>query len=87
MMNEIGPKPTKVVESVRDVSLDGIDHGGTAKTYEDLCSAELGVTAKGEPQVKSVKVYAATAQEAADRVLATFKWLSDELADYKECNT
>ena len=34
-------------------------------THEDLCSVELGATVKGEPQVKSVKVYAATAMEAS----------------------
>ena len=49
-------------------------------THEDLCSVELGATVKGEPQVKSVKVYAATAMEASLKALTTFKWLSAELA-------
>ena len=46
-------------------------------TYE--CSVVLGTTAKGEAQIKSVKVYAATAQEAADQALATFRSLQEQM--------
>ena len=45
-------------------------------TYEDLNSVELGQTAKGEPQIKSVKVYGAThdaMNEAAAEALEVFR--------------
>ena len=70
--------PTRVEESVLEYKVDGREV--TTHTYEDLCSVELGATAKGEPQVKSVKAYAFTPQEAAEKALETFNWLSDELA-------
>ena len=57
--------PTKQVTRERDVDT----------TYEDLCSVEIGATAKGEAQIKSVKVYAANSDDAADQALATFRRL------------
>ena len=58
-----------------------IDDSGemTATTHEHLSSVELGMTAKGEPQLKSVKVYGPTAQAAADEALAVFLLLRDEM--------
>ena len=58
--------------------------GYTDTTEEHLCSVELGATAKGDPQIKSVKVYAATPQEAAEEALATFRWLCVQLGVYPE---
>ena len=54
-----------------------VDDGGemTETTHEDLSSVELGMTAKGEPQIKSVKVYGPTAQAAAEEALKVFRWL------------
>ena len=49
-------------------------------TYEDLCSVEIGVTATGEAQIRSVKVYAASAYEAADAAIETFRHLQGALA-------
>ena len=59
-------EPTKVVESLYRYEDDGSEKVATHETYEFLCSVELGETAKGEAQVKSVKVYAATVKEAGD---------------------
>ena len=50
-----------------------------AETTEDLCSVELGETAKGDIQIKSVKVYAATAAIAAAQALGTFVMLRDQM--------
>ena len=50
-------------------------------TYEDLSSVELGMTAKGEPQIKSVKVYAATAQEAGEKAMVCLWALKDALRE------
>ena len=68
LIREEGTKmagPTKQV--IRDRDLD--------TTYEDLCSVEIGATAKGDAQIKSVKVYAANSDDAADQALATFRRL------------
>ena len=48
-------------------------------THEDLCSVELGATAKGDPQIKSVKVYSQGAQWAAEEALRVFRFLEGEL--------
>ena len=56
----------------------------TETTYEDLSSVELGMTAKGEPQIKSVKVYASTAQEAGEKALVTLVALQDTLTKWVE---
>ena len=71
---------TKVTERVYTHKADGTPVAMTEETDEALCSVELGETAKGEVQVKSVKVYAATAQEAAQEALATFRTLLADLA-------
>jgi len=44
---------------------------GREITIEDLCSVEIGQTAKGEWQIKSVKVYCSYGNltEAADRAV------------------
>ena len=49
-------------------------------TYENLCSVEIGTTDTGEPRIKSVKVYAASATRAATEAIETFRRLKDELA-------
>ena len=53
----------------------------TETTIEALCSVEIGATAKGEVQIKSVKVYAANADDAADQALATFRKIQDAMAE------
>lgn len=45
---------------------------GSIEEWAALCSVEIGETAKGEAQVKSVKAYAATAEEAGRAALAEF---------------
>lgn len=47
--------------------------------HEDLCSVEVGATAKGDAQIKSVKVYAQDVQEAAEKALKTFNWLRGQI--------
>ena len=60
------------MEPTKKVVMVGEPGGYTETTEEALCSVELGETAKGEAQVKSVKVYAATAEEAGDQAMAEF---------------
>ena len=61
------------------------EHGepvsSTEETNESLCSVELGETAKGEVQVKSVKVYAATAGEASLQALTVYRELRQYLTE------
>ena len=59
---------------------DGVQTGDTIEEFEAKCSVELGVLAKGEIQVKSVKVYAETEQEAGDRALAELQRLQAKIA-------
>ena len=65
---------TKIIRRAVDI-VNGEQAGFTERTFEALCSVELGATAKGEPQVKSVKVYATDSREAAQQALDTFDWL------------
>ena len=67
-------EPTKRIEM--DMSSD---ERQTETTYEDLSSVELGQTAKGDTQIKSVKVYGPTAQAAAEEALEVFRWLRGEV--------
>ena len=53
--------------------------GWDETTEEDLCSVELGATAKGDPQIKSVKVYDRDPAAAAAKALMTFRWLEEQL--------
>lgn len=66
-------EPTKVVERYQ------VDSGFDEKTYEHLCSVELGATAKGEPQIKSVKAYGATIDDASQDALRVFLDLREAL--------
>lgn len=69
-------EPTKVTTFTSET--EG-DKDWRETTHEHLSSVELGMTAKGEPQLKSVKVYGPTAQAAADEALAVFLLLRDEM--------
>ena len=51
------------------------------ETREFLCSVEVGETAKGELTVKSVKVYAATAQEAGRQAMEEYRRLKHWMAE------
>ena len=66
-------KPTRRVE--RTQNTDGYEE----RAFEPVCSVELGETAKGDVQVKSVKVYAATVEEAGNQALAEFLRLKAEI--------
>lgn len=63
--------PTKIVR--RFHKADGVDED----TYEALCSVEIGETAKGDIQVKSVKVYAQSVEDAGGAALREFLRLRD----------
>ena len=66
-------EPTKKVTRTYAFDSHGpVEQDYTDTTEECLCSVELGETAKGEAQVKSVKVYAATAKEAGAQAIAEF---------------
>ena len=67
-------KPTKTV--VMDMSSD---ERQTETTYENLSSVELGQTARGDTQVKSVKVYGESAQAAAEEALEVFRFVKGEI--------
>ena len=54
--------PNRVVER---------DAGGE-REWAPLCSVELGETAKGELNIKSVKVYASSVEEAGAAALAEY---------------
>ena len=70
--------PTR--KTTREYKMDGgMELGWDETTEEDLCSVELGATAKGDPQIKSVKVYAQDPDAAAEKALATFRWLEEQL--------
>ena len=69
-------EPTKRVEMEVDDK-----ENLTETTYEHLSSVELGMTAKGDAQIKSVKVYGPTAQEAGEKALVTFWALKGALED------
>ena len=76
-------KPTR--KTTREYRMDGgMELGWDETTDEALCSVELGATAKGEPQIKSVKAYAATAAEAAAQALETFGTLVGQLRQLQE---
>ena len=67
--------PTKKV--VREYKDTGFGRGQAAQDYTDtteehLCSVELGATAKGGVQIKSVKAYALTVDEAAESAWRTY---------------
>ena len=68
------------MEPTKKVVMAGEPGGYTETTEEVLCSVELGATAKGETQIKSVKVYSTTSQQAALEALETLTWLKDQLA-------
>ena len=55
----------------------------TETTIEALCSVEIGATAKGDVQIKSVKVYASNPNDAADQAMATFRRIQDSLSNGK----
>ena len=77
-------EPTKTV-TMRDDSESGEEW--TETTTEHLSSVELGMTAKGEPQIKSVKVYASTAQEAGEKAMVTLVALQNTLTKWVEQET
>ena len=58
--------PTRRVERVQS------DTGYEESAFEPLCSVELGETAKGDVQIKSVKVYSQSIVEAGEQALAEF---------------
>ena len=65
------------------VTIRKYDEQGRAEeetTHEALCSVEICTTDTGEPRIKSVKVYAASATRASVEALETFRRLKDELA-------
>ena len=72
-------EPTKRI--VMDMSSDECQ---LETTYEDLSSVELGMTAKGDAQIKSVKAYGATTDDAMKEALATFLELQIRLEGHKE---
>ena len=72
---------TKKTELQTTYNERGMPVSSTEETNESLCSVELGENAKGEAQVKSVKAYAATLEEAAAEAMAAFKALRSYLAD------
>ena len=61
--------PTR--ETIRNADADGFNEC----VYDSVCSVELGETAKGDVQVKSVKVYAKNVEEAGRTALAEFRRL------------
>ena len=74
---------TKTIETVYYHNENGIPESTVEVTEEHLCSVELGENAKGEVQVKGVKVYAATAGEAAIQAVAALRELRSYLADFE----
>ena len=68
------PEPTKRI--VMDMSSDECQ---LETTYEHLNSVELGQTAKGDTQIKSVKVYHIDPGTAAIHALNTFRWLRGQI--------
>ena len=72
-------EPTKRIEM--DASDDDRQ---TETTYEDLSSVELGMTAKGDTQIKSVKAYHIDPGTAAIHALNTFRWLQANLEKEQE---
>ena len=72
-------EPTKRIEM--DMSSD---EKQTELTFEALNSVELGQTAKGDAQIKSVKAYGATTEDAMKEALATFLELQIRLEGHKE---
>ena len=69
---------TKTIESSYTYNHNGEPVSHTQETEENLCSVELCEGRKGKYQIRSVKVYAATAEEAAMKALATFKMLTEQ---------
>ena len=68
---------TKKIETVYIHNENGTPISMTQETNEALCSVELGVSNKGRVHIKGVKVYAATAQEAAIEALATIRMIRE----------
>ena len=73
MPKTVESTPSKVVTTVHGYDDNGNEITASEVTYEAQCSVEIGATAKGEVQIKSVKVYAENADDAADQALATFR--------------
>ena len=71
-------EPTKRVER-EWTGDDGMAKRLNETTHEHLSAVELGQTAKGDTQIKSVKVYGPTAQAAAEEALEVFRWLRGEV--------
>ena len=69
-----------MTEPTKTVTHEYFPGGEKETTSEALCSVEIGATAKGDVQIKSVKVYAADPNDAADQALATFRRIQDALA-------
>ena len=70
-------EPTKRIEM--DMSSD--ERSQLETTYEQVHSVELGQTAKGDTQIKSVKVYALKPLVAAEEALEVFRWLRGEIKE------
>ena len=64
-------EPTKTTKTI----IEAVTGNMVQESWEPLCSVEIGETAKGEVQVKSVKVYAATVEEAGRLAVAEYERL------------
>ena len=61
-------EPTKTTKTIIEAATGNM----VQESWEPLCSVEVGETAKGELTVKSVKVYAATAEEAGRQAMEEY---------------